>query len=208
MCWHGIEPKIFISDLELVKQVLLNKFSFYTKPVMTPLTRTLFGNGLGFLREQDWIRHNKIISPAFNIDKLKVIGREMATCTISLLEEWENQIFTSKDQCKTMEMKGEFKRLSANILAHATFGSSYMEGEQAFKAQTQIQDHCEASKTEMFIPRSQYLPTPSNIRIWKLDRIVKNTIRNIIEGRMNAEAIESSDGYTWFNDWSLNNDSI
>ncbi|KAL5846177.1 hypothetical protein ACOSQ3_009701 [Xanthoceras sorbifolium] len=170
MCWHGIEPKIFISDLELVKQVLLNKFSFYTKPVMTPLTRTLFGNGLGFLREQDWIRHNKII-------------------------KWENQIFTSKDQCKTMEMKGEFKRLSANILAHATFGSSYMEGEQAFKAQTQIQDHCEASKTEMFIPRSQYLPTPSNIRIWKLDRIVKNTIRNIIEGRMNAEAIESSDGY-------------
>ncbi|KAL5776597.1 hypothetical protein ACOSP7_009523 [Xanthoceras sorbifolium] len=152
MCWHGIEPKIFISDLELVKQVLLNKFSFYTKTLMT----------------------------------------EMATCTISLLEEWENQIFTSKDQCKTMEMKGEFKRLSADILAHATFGSSYMEGEQTFKAQTQIQDHCAASKTEMFIPRSQYLPTPSNIRIWKLDRIVKNTIRNIIEGRMNAEAIETS----------------
>ncbi|KAL5843709.1 hypothetical protein ACOSQ4_009667 [Xanthoceras sorbifolium] len=96
MCWHGIEPKIFISDLELVKQVLLNKFSFYTKPVITPLTRTLFGNGLGFLTGQDWIRHNKIINPAFNIDKLK--------------------IFTSEDQCKTMEMKGEFKRLSADIL--------------------------------------------------------------------------------------------
>ncbi|KAH7578168.1 hypothetical protein JRO89_XS01G0348200 [Xanthoceras sorbifolium] len=144
---------------------------------------------------QDWIRHKKIINPAFNIDKLKVITREMATCIISLLKEWENQVCASEDKCKTMEIKGEFKRLSADILARAAFGSSYIEGREAFKAQTQIQDYCVASKSTMFIPGSQYLPTPSNIRIWKLDMIVKNTIRNIIKGRMNAEATGSSDGY-------------
>ncbi|KAL5863169.1 hypothetical protein ACOSQ3_000683 [Xanthoceras sorbifolium] len=195
MYWHGTEPKIFISDPELARQVLSNKFGFYPKPQLTPPTTTLLGNGLGFLTGQDWIRHKKIINPAFNIDKLKVITREMATCIISLLKEWENQVCASEDKCKTMEIKGEFKRLSADILARAAFGSSYIEGREAFKAQTQIQDYCVASKSTMFIPGSQYLPTPSNIRIWKLDMIVKNTIRNIIKGRMNAEATGSSDGY-------------
>ncbi|KAL5863168.1 hypothetical protein ACOSQ3_000682 [Xanthoceras sorbifolium] len=193
--WHGIEPRIYISDLELAKQVLANKLGFYPKPQLTPLTEKLVGKGLGFLTGQDWIRHKKIINPAFNIDKLKVIVREMATCIISLLEEWENQATASKDQRKTIEMKGEFKRLTADIIARVAFGSSYMEGGEAFKAQTKIQECCAASKAEMFIPGSQYLPTPANIRIWKLDRIVKNTIRNIIEGRLNAEATESSDGY-------------
>ncbi|KAK3194428.1 hypothetical protein Dsin_025738 [Dipteronia sinensis] len=122
----------------------------------------------------------------------------MATlCIISILEEWENQANASEDRCKTMELSGEFKRLNADIIANAAFGSSYMEGGEAFKAQEKLQEFAAAAslQAQIFIPGRQYLPTPSNIQMWKLDRKVKNTIRNIIESRLNDKATGSSDDY-------------
>ncbi|KAL5792068.1 hypothetical protein ACOSP7_000662 [Xanthoceras sorbifolium] len=193
MYWHGMEPKIYISDLELAKQILSNKFGFYPKPQLSSSVETLIGKGLVLLNGQDWARHKKIINYAFNVDKLEVIVSKMATLIISILEKWENHATTFEDQCTTMEMKGEFKRLTYDIIARAGFGISYIEGREIFKV-AELEEFC-ASKADVFIPGSRYLPTPSNIRMWKLDRMMKNTIRNIIESRLKAEATGSPDGY-------------
>lgn len=70
--WQGTEPRIFISDHELVKQILSNKFGFYVKPKTRPEVLKLAGNGLVFANGIDWVRHRRILNPAFSMDKLKV----------------------------------------------------------------------------------------------------------------------------------------
>ncbi|KAH7578170.1 hypothetical protein ACOSQ2_000672 [Xanthoceras sorbifolium] len=192
--WHGTEPKIYISDAELAKQVLSN--DFYGKASFTPTLLVLIGIGLPSIDGENWLRHRTIINPAFTIDKLKLMVSEMAACVVSMLEEWKIQINTSVDQRKTIEMKREIIKLTGDIIAHAAFGFNYKEGEEAFEAQAELQKYGAASyNAELFIPGSQYLPTPTNIQIWKLDRKVKNIVRKVIERRLNAKATGSSDGY-------------
>ena len=51
--WYGMQPRICISDPELVKQTLLSKFDFYVKPTARPSVEKLVGRGLilGFVWE-------------------------------------------------------------------------------------------------------------------------------------------------------------
>lgn len=70
--WYGTEARVFISEPEQAKEVLSNKFSFYPKPKPRPTIAALLGKGLVFVEGLDWVRHRRAVSPAFNIDKLKV----------------------------------------------------------------------------------------------------------------------------------------
>ena len=71
--WFGMQPRICISDPEFAKQILLNKFGFYVKPSSRPSVQTLVGNkGLVLISGLDWVKHRRIINPAFSLDKLKV----------------------------------------------------------------------------------------------------------------------------------------
>jgi cytochrome P450 len=81
--------------------------------------------------------------------------KRMTACTISMLNEWKNQIVATEDQCQTIEVNGEFKELTADIIAHTAFGSSFAQGREAFKAQLELQKYCAASDADFFIPGSQ-----------------------------------------------------
>jgi len=64
---------ITIPDAELAKQILSNKFGFYGKSKINPSFLALIGNGLATVTGLDWVRHRRILNPAFSIDKLKVL---------------------------------------------------------------------------------------------------------------------------------------
>jgi cytochrome P450 family 709 len=70
--WLGSNPRICITDMELVKQVLSNKSGFYSKTSLHPTLIALLGKGLVLLDGPDWARHRRVVNPAFNIEKLKV----------------------------------------------------------------------------------------------------------------------------------------
>lgn len=67
-----MDARIYISDPELAKHVLSNKFGFYIKPQFTPSIRKLIGEGTTLANGVEWVRHRRIINPAFTMDKLKV----------------------------------------------------------------------------------------------------------------------------------------
>jgi len=81
----------------------------------------------------------------------------MAACTISMLDDWKRQASETKEKSKTIEMTEEFRELTANIIAHTAFGTSFVHGREAFDAQTQLHKHCVASNSDVFIPGSQYI---------------------------------------------------
>uniref|UniRef100_A0A0A0L4H7 Cytochrome P450 monooxygenase CYP72A59 n=1 Tax=Cucumis sativus TaxID=3659 RepID=A0A0A0L4H7_CUCSA len=73
--WIGTVPRVHIMDPEQLKTV----FSFindFQRPTMNPLLK-LFTNGLFSHEGQKWVKHRKIISPAFHLKKLKVSTHEV-----------------------------------------------------------------------------------------------------------------------------------
>uniref|UniRef100_A0A0A0KZZ2 Cytochrome P450 n=1 Tax=Cucumis sativus TaxID=3659 RepID=A0A0A0KZZ2_CUCSA len=68
--WLGPIPRVHIMDPEQLKTV----FSFYNdfqKPTMNPFTKLLV-QGIVNLDGEKWVKHRKIINPAFHLEKLKI----------------------------------------------------------------------------------------------------------------------------------------
>ncbi|KAJ8748669.1 hypothetical protein K2173_008114 [Erythroxylum novogranatense] len=184
--WIGTEPRLIISDAELAKQILSNKFGFYVKPKMSHSLIRLIGNGLIFIDGEDWARHKRILNPAFSIDKLKVMIKKMAKCTVEMLDEWKNRAIVAEDPRFKIIINEDFRKLTADIISHTAFGSSYAQGIEAFRAQEELQKYSAASLADIFLPGSQFLPTLSNIRIWKLERELNTILEQIVSNKLKS----------------------
>lgn len=74
----------------------------------------------------------------------------MVECTLRILDEWSN---VKREQ--KMEMNREFRRLTADIIATAAFGSSYTEGIEVFRTQEELKKCCVSCLTNIYIPGTQ-----------------------------------------------------
>ncbi|KAJ0866335.1 putative secologanin synthase [Helianthus annuus] len=69
--WVGTRPLVHISEPAMIREVLVN-YNTYQKPRGgNPLTKLLV-RGLVDLEGEQWVKHRKIINPAFHMEKLKV----------------------------------------------------------------------------------------------------------------------------------------
>lgn len=57
----------------------------------------------------------------------------VVACTMAMLESWQSQL--EEDGGKEIDVHKEFRTLTADVIAHTAFGSSYAEGKQVFKLQ-------------------------------------------------------------------------
>ncbi|CAN1762431.1 Cytochrome P450 709B2 [Linum perenne] len=188
--WAGTQPRVYISDPELVKQILSNRLGLFVKPEARACIKTLVGKGVSLANGVEWVRRRKILNPAFSMDKLKT----MAEVTESMLDEWEIQAMSAKDNLLNLEMNSEFQKLTADIIAHTAFGSSYAQGKQAFLAQKHLQFYCADSLLTTFLPGThRYIPTPSNIQMWRLDKKVRNSLGNIVKSRLDSDSTTYGD---------------
>nr|XP_009411225.1 PREDICTED: cytochrome P450 72A15-like [Musa acuminata subsp. malaccensis] len=69
--WFGPVPRVTIMDPELVREVLSNKFGHFGKPKGNLLGRFLV-RGLVSYEGEKWVKHRRIMNPAFHVEKLKV----------------------------------------------------------------------------------------------------------------------------------------
>jgi cytochrome P450 len=69
--WFGPVPRVTITEPELVREVLSNKFGHFEKLTLGRLQRMLH-NGLGSHKGEKWAKHRRIINPAFHLEKIKV----------------------------------------------------------------------------------------------------------------------------------------
>ncbi|KAJ0678182.1 putative secologanin synthase [Helianthus annuus] len=69
--WVGTRPLVHISEPAMIREVLAN-YNTYQKPRGgNPLIKLLV-RGLVDLEGEQWVKHRKIINPAFHMEKLKV----------------------------------------------------------------------------------------------------------------------------------------
>jgi hypothetical protein len=73
MTWFGPTPRVIVNDPQLVREILGNKFGHFQRRRNNGMVKRLV-NGLVSHEGQKWAPHRRIISPAFHVEKLKVIS--------------------------------------------------------------------------------------------------------------------------------------
>uniref|UniRef100_A0A0E0D174 Cytochrome P450 n=1 Tax=Oryza meridionalis TaxID=40149 RepID=A0A0E0D174_9ORYZ len=145
------------------------------------------GKGLVLLEGTDWVRHRRVINPAFNMDKLKMMISTMTGCAQSLAKELEDVASKNKDRVTEVDLNQKFRELTADIIAHTAFGSSYQLGKEAFQAQHELTEITMATLFQVQLPGLNYLPAERNRRKWRLEKNLRDTLMQIIRSRLSSK---------------------
>ncbi|KAI5057311.1 hypothetical protein GOP47_0027326 [Adiantum capillus-veneris] len=179
--WLGYRAVLPIRNIELVKEILSNKFGHFQKLSMRPEARNLVGESVASLEGEQWAQHRRIVGSAFVAEKLKGMTSTMISCIFKMLDNWESEVGSLG--CKEIDVHQQFKVLTADIIAHTAFGSSYEEGKLVFKLQQEQQLLLSKLARSIYIPGSRYLPTAHNRYACRLNSQIEATISQIITSR-------------------------
>ena len=105
-----------INHPELIHEVLVTKArSFVKERRQTNLLRKFAGDGILTTDGVDWVRHRRILQPAFQPGQLPKLKALVAEETEAFLDGWQERDQVGANQ--------EFVRLSLRVAARALFGS-------------------------------------------------------------------------------------
>lgn len=192
--WLGCQPRLTVPNPEHCKEVLSNKFGHYPKPEGRPHLKDLLANGLVTLEGEKWTQHRRIVSPAFFLEKLKAMTPTIANLASDMLDTWQSQLQEAGDH-KEINAHEDFKTLTADIIAHTAFGSSYAEGKQVFELQYEQQKLFGKLASSVYIPGSRFLPTTTNRHRWRLTKQITTTLEEIIHKRLGSSKAGKNDLY-------------
>uniref|UniRef100_A0ACD5UML0 Uncharacterized protein n=1 Tax=Avena sativa TaxID=4498 RepID=A0ACD5UML0_AVESA len=160
LSWYAMFPKVTISDPDLTKEVLSDKFGHFEKPNSPALSR-LLGGGFASYKGEKWVKHRRIINPAFHLEKLKIM----------LPAIW---------------MSSQSSKLTGDVISRTAFGSNYLEGARIFQLQSEQLERIIAGSLKIGIPCYLYLPTKNNRKMHQINREIESIVHGLIGKRRQA----------------------
>ncbi|KAH8952995.1 hypothetical protein BDL97_08G001200 [Sphagnum fallax] len=138
--------------------------------------------GLITTEGEEWALHRKIVNPAFHQEKLKAMVPIMEKNASSMANEWEEKV---KDGggCVELEVSHYMANVTADIIAHTAFGSSYEKGRKVFEHQLSLLNLTLQRLKFITIPGYRFLPTPLNIKILMTQIGISRSLKEIIQAR-------------------------
>ncbi|KAF6984668.1 hypothetical protein CFC21_002636 [Triticum aestivum] len=181
--WFGPRSWLVFSSPEVAKAALNDSTGTFDKAGNggggNPLARQLIGEGLVGLTGEKWAHHRRVISPAFNMERVKGWIPEMSAIASSMLDKWEVQGGTHTEF--EIDASKEFQTLSSDVISCVAFGSSYEEGKRIFQLQEeQIKLALIAMRT-FYFPGFRFVPTKKNRRRHSLNQEIRSSLRKLIE---------------------------
>ncbi|KAK8987963.1 hypothetical protein V6N11_065567 [Hibiscus sabdariffa] len=126
LAWDGVRAELVISDTELIREILRNSESVYRKRKPTIYLSKMFGNGISLIEGEKWAKQRKLANRVFHGESLKDMTSAVIASVEKMLGKWKGQ------EGKEIEVFGEFKLLTSEVISRTAFGSSYLEGEKIF----------------------------------------------------------------------------
>ncbi|CAN6284596.1 unnamed protein product [Urochloa humidicola] len=179
--WFGSHPRICLFDYESVRQVLWNKSGHFMKTDAHPTILAMLGKGLVLVDGTDWVRHRRVVNPAFAMDKLKMMTTTMVSCADRLIKECQELASNNGSGEVEVEFSKHFQELTAEVISRTAFGSSYKEGKEVFHTQKKLLALALATLLNLQLPGFKYLPTKNNRLKWTLENKIKTTLMAIIQ---------------------------
>ncbi|PAN49476.1 hypothetical protein PAHAL_9G451800 [Panicum hallii] len=184
--WIGPVPAIFSVDLELIKEVLTDRTGLFAKDFMLPVLKVLFGNGLILANGDDWKRHRKVVLPAFNHERIKSMSAVTAEATEQMTRRWCDQILQNGAQrAAEIRVDRAISDLTAGIIGRVAFGTRDQEAGEVLQLLHEMQAMGAAAMLDA--PILWYLPTRRNLKVRRLDKLVRTKIMAMMEARVAAK---------------------
>ncbi|KAF2302833.1 hypothetical protein GH714_008598 [Hevea brasiliensis] len=129
----GFRQHLYVNDPEMVKEMNLSLSLDFGKPTyMTKRLGPMLGNGIIRSNGHVWAQQRKIIAPEFFMDKAKGMVELMVESAQPLLRKWEQYIEALGGSQAEIRVDEDLRGLSADVIARACFGSSYLKGNEIF----------------------------------------------------------------------------
>ncbi|XP_019453527.1 PREDICTED: cytochrome P450 CYP72A219-like [Lupinus angustifolius] len=180
--WFGPVPRLTITDPQLIKDVLNNIHSF-PKASINPLLRLLV-TGLVSHEGDKWSKHRRIINPAFNIEKLKIMLPAIFKSCSDMIRKWE-EMLSSDGSCE-LDVWPFLQSLTSEVISRTAFGHNHEEGRRIFELQKEQAELMMKVVLQMNIPGWRFLPTRTHRRIKEIDRDIQASLKGIIMKREKA----------------------
>ncbi|XP_028763704.1 cytochrome P450 716A67-like isoform X1 [Neltuma alba] len=180
--WIGTIPRIVITDPVLIKD-LMNKVYDFTKPNLNPLMKLLL-TGLAHYDGEKWAKHRKIINPAFNAEKLKIMLPAFYESFNDMVYKWEKML--SSDGSCEVDVWPFLQNVTCDVISRTAFGSSYEEGRRIFEILKEQAELATKLFFKVHIPGYRFLPTGEIRRMNKNDRDIQASLKVIINKREKA----------------------
>ncbi|KAJ9554023.1 hypothetical protein OSB04_018068 [Centaurea solstitialis] len=181
--WLGRKPMVYITEPTMIKEVLANYYQFRQSRRGNPLMKMLT-KGLVDVEADQWVKHRKIINPAFHIEKLKHMLPAFYVSCNEMINKWEI-LLMGKSSCE-VDVLPYLQTMSSDVISRTAFGSTFEEGRKIFKLQHEMIGLIMKSARSTYFPGSMFLPTKSNKRMKEIDQKVRASIRSIINRRVVA----------------------
>ncbi|KAJ0043693.1 hypothetical protein Pint_18785 [Pistacia integerrima] len=191
--WNGIEPRMCLSETELIKE-LLSKYSMKAGKswLQQQGSKHFIGRGLLMANGDDWHHQRHIVAPAFMGDRLKSYAGHMVECTDQMLQSLQNAVESGQTE---FEIGEYMTKLTADIISRTEFDSSYEKGKQIFHLLTGLQHLCSQASRHLCFPGSRFFPSEYNREIKSKKMEVERLLMEIIQSRKDCVEIGRSSSY-------------
>ncbi|CAH1414653.1 unnamed protein product [Lactuca virosa] len=174
--WIGPRAVVHVTEPALIREILGNYNKFQKQKGGNPLTR-LLARGIASVDADQWVKHRKIINPAFHVEKLKHMIPAFYISCDEMINKWEE--LTKEGSCE-VDVYPHLQTFTSDVISRTAFGSSYQEGRKIFELQKEQARLLMKIVQSLYIPGSQFMPTKSNRRMKEIGREVKASITKII----------------------------
>ncbi|KAL1560582.1 unspecific monooxygenase [Salvia divinorum] len=180
--WLGPNPAIVVMNPELVREVL-SKSNVFQKLPGRPFVR-LMSKGLVTLETDRWAKHRRLINPAFHVHKLEHMVPSFYLSCDEMLSKWDEIV--GNGGCCEVDVWPYLQTLTSDVISRTAFGSSHLEGRKIFELQQELAQHIVVANRSFYIPGYRFLPTKMNKRVKEITKILKSSLLDIINRRMEA----------------------
>ncbi|KAF7034039.1 hypothetical protein CFC21_045098 [Triticum aestivum] len=181
--WFGPVPKVSITDPNLVREIMSNKFGHIQK-VKFPALSKLLAVGVATHEGEKWVKHRRILNPAFHVEKLKIMLPAFSLCCEELVNKWAQSL--GPDGSCEVDASLELQSLTGDVISRTAFGSSYLEGRRIFQLQSEQVGRFMAAIHKIMIPGYMSFPTKNNRRMRQINNEIESILRGLIGKRMQA----------------------
>ncbi|EFJ28073.1 hypothetical protein SELMODRAFT_94541 [Selaginella moellendorffii] len=180
--WWGTEPRISVSEPEIVREVLSKKFSQFDKSeAELRLANLFFGRGLVFVTGEEWSHHRRLVAPAFFHEPNDRYNRRVRVSHARSSGE------ATRRKNPEIEISGEVRQITGDVISHTAFGTSYLKGQRVYEILSKkVPELVPKLISFSWIPGFRFLPLPVNLRMWKLHQELDSLITGIIDERRNS----------------------
>ncbi|KAF5794076.1 putative secologanin synthase [Helianthus annuus] len=186
--WLGPNPRMYIRDPELIKEILLRPNEF-RKPHPEPFRDSII-RGLLVTEGHKWTKHRKIINPAFNLQNLTMMFSAISLSCSEMIHKWE--LLTAGSGPTEVDVWPYIDNLAGDVISRTAFGSSYEEGQKIFRIQKEQINLLFQMLFILHLPGRRFIPTQANKKFKENVKELRNVLMGIINKR--KKAIDMGEG--------------